>query len=56
MIKPKVFLIYIFMSASFLCKSQEVKITPIPYLLDLKLTNIIGMCQEEEGFIWLADY
>ncbi|OOG70572.1 hypothetical protein B0E43_18420 [Algoriphagus sp. A40] len=41
--------------ASFLCKGQEVKITPIPYPLDQFLTNIVGMCQDEEGFIWLAD-
>jgi signal transduction histidine kinase/ligand-binding sensor domain-containing protein/DNA-binding response OmpR family regulator len=52
---PKFFFIFILVHISFLCRGQEVKITPIPYPLDQFLTNIVGMCQDEEGFIWLAD-
>lgn len=55
MIKPKFLLFLTFATASFLCHGQEIKITPIPYPLDQFLTNIVGMCQDEEGFIWLAD-
>lgn len=55
MIRPFFFLLCIFASNSFLCKSQEVKITPVPFLFDPSLTNIVGMCQDEKGFIWLAD-
>lgn len=55
MINPKFLLLFIFTTAFFLCKSQEVKITPVPYPLDQFLTNIVGMCQDEDGFIWLAD-
>jgi ligand-binding sensor domain-containing protein len=52
---PQFFFFFILVHISFLCKGQEVKITPIPYPLDQFLTNIVGMCQDEEGFIWLAD-
>ncbi|MCH6235743.1 hybrid sensor histidine kinase/response regulator transcription factor [Cognataquiflexum rubidum] len=52
---PKFFFFFILVHISFLCRGQEVKITPIPYPLDQFLTNIVGMCQDEEGFIWLAD-
>lgn len=55
MINPRFFLFFIFTTVSFLCKSQEVKITPIPYTFDPALTNIVGMCQDDNGFIWLAD-
>jgi signal transduction histidine kinase/ligand-binding sensor domain-containing protein/DNA-binding response OmpR family regulator len=49
------FLFFIFITISFLCKSQDVKITPIPFTFDPAYTNIVGMCQDENGFIWLAD-
>lgn len=39
----------------FSAKSQKVTITPIPYPLDQFLTNIVGMSQDEKGFIWLVD-
>lgn len=40
---------------SFSGRSQEVKITAVPFQFDPSLTNIVGMCQDETGFIWLAD-
>jgi signal transduction histidine kinase/ligand-binding sensor domain-containing protein/CheY-like chemotaxis protein/AraC-like DNA-binding protein len=40
---------------SFSGRSQEVQITPIPFPFDPSLTNIVGMCQDDTGFIWLAD-
>ncbi|SMD42762.1 Signal transduction histidine kinase [Aquiflexum balticum DSM 16537] len=49
------FLFFIFITISFLCKSQEVKITTIPHIFDPNRTNIMGMCQDDMGFIWLAD-
>jgi ligand-binding sensor domain-containing protein len=55
MISPKFVFFFILATIPFLCKGQEVKITPIHYPLDQFLTNIVGMCQDEEGFIWLAD-
>lgn len=55
MINPKFLLLFIFTTASFLCKSQEVKITAVPFPFDPSLTNIVGMCQDDTGFIWLAD-
>jgi signal transduction histidine kinase/ligand-binding sensor domain-containing protein/DNA-binding response OmpR family regulator len=55
MIYSKFYLFLIFTSISFLCKSQEIKITPIPFTFDPAYTNIVGMCQDEDGFIWLAD-
>lgn len=55
MINSRFLLLFIFATASLVCKSQEVKISPIPYSLDQYLTNIVGMCQDEDGFIWLAD-
>jgi ligand-binding sensor domain-containing protein len=36
-------------------KSQSVSITPVPISLDRSFTNIVGMCQDNKGFIWLAD-
>lgn len=39
----------------FLCKSQEVKVTSVAFPFDPDLTNIVGMCQDDKGFIWLAD-
>lgn len=51
----KFHLFFIFFIYSFICKSQEVKITTIPHIFDPNHTNIIGMCQDEMGFIWLAD-
>lgn len=55
MVRQKFFLFCIFIAHSFLAKGQEVKITPIPFMFDPSLTNIVGMCQDEMGFIWLAD-
>jgi len=39
----------------FLGKSQEVKITSVSFPFDPDLTNVVGMCQDDTGFIWLAD-
>ncbi|WP_373521504.1 two-component regulator propeller domain-containing protein [Aquiflexum sp.] len=55
MVNPKFLFFVFFATTSFLCKSQEVKITPVPFQFDPSLTNIVGMCQDENGFIWLAD-
>lgn len=55
MINPRFLLFFIFTTTSFLCNSQEVKITAVPFQFDPSLTNIVGMCQDENGFIWLAD-
>jgi len=55
MIYSKFYLFFIFITYSFLAKSQDVKITPIPFTFDPAYTNIVGMCQDENGFIWLAD-
>jgi len=55
MINPRFLLFFIFTTTSFLCKSQEVKITAVPFQFDPSLTNIVGMCQDDNGFIWLAD-
>lgn len=55
MINPRFLLLFIFITTSFLCKSQEVKITSVPFQFDPSLTNIVGMCQDDNGFIWLAD-
>jgi len=38
-----------------LSKSQKVTITPVPISADRSFTNIVGMCQDNKGFIWLAD-
>lgn len=38
-----------------LCKGQKVSITPVPISSDRSFTNIVGMCQDNKGFIWLAD-
>lgn len=55
MIYSRFYLFFIFITYSFLAKSQDVKITPIPFIFDPSLTNIVGMCQDDMGFIWLAD-
>lgn len=55
MINTKFLLLFIFTTPSFLCKIQEVKITAVPFPFDPSLTNIVGMCQDDTGFIWLAD-
>lgn len=34
---------------------QDVSITPVPLPVDRFLTNIVGICQDSQGFIWLAD-
>lgn len=34
---------------------QEVTFTPVPISIDRSFTNIVGMCQDKEGFLWLAD-
>ena len=39
----------------FVGNSQEVSVVPIPYPMDRFITNIVGMCQDEQGFLWLAD-
>lgn len=39
----------------FLGRSQEVQIKSVPFQFDPSLTNIVGMCQDDTGFIWLAD-
>ncbi|MEP7318373.1 MAG: two-component regulator propeller domain-containing protein, partial [Panacibacter sp.] len=36
-------------------KSQQVSITSIPISVDRSFTNIVGMCQDNKGFLWLAD-
>ena len=36
-------------------KSQPVSFTSIPLSIDRAFTNIVGMCQDDKGFIWLAD-
>ncbi|HUZ59916.1 MAG TPA: two-component regulator propeller domain-containing protein [Hanamia sp.] len=36
-------------------KSQQVSITPVP-LPSVPLTGIAGMCQDNNGFIWLATF
>ena len=38
-----------------LSKSQPVSITSIPISVDKTFTNIVGMCQDNKGFLWLAD-
>ncbi|MEP7321527.1 MAG: two-component regulator propeller domain-containing protein [Saprospiraceae bacterium] len=38
-----------------LSKSQQVSITPVPISVDRTFTNIVGMCQDNKGFLWLAD-
>ncbi len=38
-----------------LSKSQQVSITPVPISVDRSYTNIVGMCQDNKGFVWLAD-
>lgn len=40
---------------SFPGKSQQVSITAIPISVDRSFTNIVGMCQDNKGFLWLAD-
>ncbi|CAN5452472.1 sensor histidine kinase [soil metagenome] len=40
---------------SILSKSQQVSITSIPISVDRSFTNIVGMCQDNKGFLWLAD-
>ena len=40
---------------SIVGKSQQVTITSVPIPVDRTFTNIVGMCQDKEGFIWLAD-
>lgn len=52
---PKFFFFFILVHISFLCRGQEVRITPIPFTFDPSLTNIVGMCQDDKGFIWMAD-
>lgn len=51
----KTFIFFGLVLISLSGKSQEITITPIPYPLDQFLTNIVGMSQDEKGFIWLAD-
>jgi signal transduction histidine kinase/ligand-binding sensor domain-containing protein/DNA-binding response OmpR family regulator len=51
----KFFFFFGLITISFLSKGQEVRITPIPFTFDPSLTNIVGMCQDDKGFIWLAD-
>ena len=41
--------------APSLSKSQKATITPVPISVDRSFTNIVGMCQDNKGFIWLAD-
>lgn len=36
-------------------KSQPVSMTPVPISVDRSFTNIVGMCQDNKGFLWLAD-
>ena len=36
-------------------KGQRVSITPVPISVDKSFTNIVGMCQDHKGFLWLAD-
>ncbi len=55
MIIRRLFFLVAFTAGYFPGKSQEVKITPIPYTFDPALTNIVGMSQDTDGFIWLAD-
>jgi signal transduction histidine kinase/ligand-binding sensor domain-containing protein/DNA-binding response OmpR family regulator len=55
MVRLKLFLYYILFIHPFFAESQDVKITPIPFTFDPSLTNIVGMCQDDKGFIWLAD-
>ncbi len=50
----KFFLVFLFTSLPFFSKSQEITITPLLYPLDQN-TNIVAMCQDQIGFIWLAD-
>jgi hypothetical protein len=52
----KAILFFIFATTPFFpCTSQEVKITSVPFPFDPSLSNIVGMCQDENGLIWLAD-
>ncbi len=37
------------------CKSQHVSITSVPISMDRSFTNIVGMCQDNKGFLWFAD-
>ena len=45
----------IFTLAPSLSKSQKVTITSVPISVDRSFTNIVGMCQDNKGFLWLAD-
>ena len=54
MILPRFWLFSIFFLWPFMGKSQEVKITPVPFIFDPSFSIISGMCQDENGFIWLA--
>ncbi|TFV93624.1 hybrid sensor histidine kinase/response regulator [Algoriphagus kandeliae] len=48
------FFLIIFFLKSLLTTGQEVKITPVPFIFDPSFSIISGMCQDENGFIWLA--
>jgi ligand-binding sensor domain-containing protein len=45
----------IFILLPILSKSQPVSITSIPISVDRTFTNIVGICQDNKGFLWLAD-
>jgi ligand-binding sensor domain-containing protein len=51
----KILAAIILILAPALSKSQKVSIKPVPISADRSFTNIVGMCQDDKGFIWLAD-
>lgn len=48
-------LLIIFTLYGDLIQSQKISIVPIPVPSDQSFTNIVGMCQDKNGFVWLAD-
>ncbi|MES2796861.1 MAG: two-component regulator propeller domain-containing protein [Bacteroidota bacterium] len=51
----KTFIQFILLLAPIISKSQQVSFSPVPITVDRAFTNIVGMCQDKNGFIWLAD-
>ncbi len=54
--KIKITFTYLFFFLiSSIGQGQEVKITSVPIAVDRSFTNIVGMCQDRNDFLWLAD-